>query len=151
MAECARFNGQHMGAKIDTRKAHLTRYHGDIAAVYTWINDERALVLVPHRRPGAPWYVVMEGAAYKYDDPAYLARQCAVACDVLGLEPSRPNWVRIATIINEGLPDLTRMPSAPLPEYLRGNFGRMAIKADGQMIAEQDIKIEREGVEYGAS
>lgn len=51
-----------MSTTIDTRKAHLVRQHGDLTAIYTWINDERALVLVPTYRPGAPWYVVMESA-----------------------------------------------------------------------------------------
>lgn len=138
-----------MGASLDLRKAHLSRHHGDILAIYTWVNDERALVLLPALRKGAPWYVVCESAAWKYDDPAYLAQQCAKACDVLGMEPSRPNWVRIATIIHEGLPDLIRMPSAPPAEYLRGSFGHMELRADGQKIAGEDILLEKEGASYG--
>ena len=105
-----------MPACIDLRKAHLHRQHGDLLAVYTWINGERCLVLIPAFRPKAPWYVVMESAAYQYDDPAYLARQCVKACEVLGIEPTRANWVRVGTIINEGLPDLYRMPSEPVRE-----------------------------------
>jgi hypothetical protein len=138
-----------MGATLDLRKAHLSRQHGDLTAIYTWINDERAMVLLPTYRTGAPWYVVCESAAYKYDDPAYLARQCVTACEVLGIEPSTPNWSRVASIIHEGLPELIRMPSAPLPEYLRGSFGHMELRADGQVIAGEDIRIEREGAAYG--
>ena len=139
-----------MAATIDTRKAHLVRRHGDLTAIYTWINDERALVLVPTFRPGAPWYIVLESAAFKYDDTAYLAKQCVVACDVLGIEPSRPNWTRVATIINEGLPDLIRMPSAQPPEYEKAAIGAMKLMADGKQIAGEDIHLEKEtGVTYG--
>lgn len=138
-----------MPASIDTRKAHLVRQHGDLFAIYTWVNDERALVLVPARRPGAPWYIVMESAAFRYDDTAYLARQCVKACDVLGIEPSRQNWVRVATIINEGLPDLVRMPSAPPAEQYAASFGRMELRADGDLILEDDVRLDKEGVNYG--
>lgn len=138
-----------MPASLDLRRAHLHRRHGDLLAVFTWVNDERAMVLLPAFRPGAPWYIVMESAAFKYDDPAYLARQCVTACEVLCIEPSRPNWVRVAGIIHDGLPDLIRMPSAPPAEFHRGSFGQMTLRADGQVLAQQDIRIEREGATYG--
>lgn len=138
-----------MGVTLDLRKAHLSRQHGDITAIYTWVNDERALVLVPTFRKGAPWYVVLESAAFKYDDASYLARQCVTACNVLGLEASRQNWVRLATIINEGLPDLIRMPSAPPAEYLRSSVGRMELRVDGVSVAGEDIRLEKEGASYG--
>lgn len=137
-----------MPASLDLRRAHLHRRHGDLLAVFTWVNDERAMVLLPAFRPGAPWYIVMESAAFKYDDPAYLARQCVTACEVLGIEPSRANWVRVAGIIHDGLPDLIRMPSAPPAEFHRGSFGAMTLRADGQVLAQQDIRIEREGATY---
>lgn len=139
-----------MSASLDPRRAHLTRQHGDLLAIYTWVNDERALILVPHRRPGAPWYVVMESAAYRYDDPAYLAAQCVKACDVLGLEPSRPNWVRVATIINEGLPDLVAMPSAPVREASGKRMGTLTLVEDGKEIGQEDIRVgEDVGATYG--
>jgi hypothetical protein len=140
-----------MAASINLRKAHLTRVHGDIIAVYSWMDDERALFLIPHLRPGAPWYVVKESAAFKYDDPTYLASQCATACDVLGIEPSTANWVRVATIINEGLPDLVRMPSAPPTEFSTASRGQILLREDGKTIAGEDIRLEKtEGVSYGA-
>ena len=137
-----------MAASLDLRKAHLTRIHGDLMAVYSWIDDERALFLIPHLRPGAPWYIVKESAAFKYDDPGYMARQCPVACDVLGLEPSRANWVRVATIINEGLPDLVRMPTAPLPEMHRASRGSIQLRADGKVVGAEEIKLEKQGAQY---
>ena len=139
-----------MGASIDLQKAHLSRQHGDITAICSWLNDERALFLIPTFRKGAPWYIVCESAAWRYDDPAYLATQCVKACEVLGLEPSKPNWVRVATIIHETLPDLIRMPAAPLPELRNSSVGAMTLRADGQVLAQQDIRLERaEGATYG--
>lgn len=139
-----------MGISLDLKKAHISRFHGDLCAVYTWINEERAMVLVPWRRAGAPWYVVMEPAAYKYDDPRYLATQCKKACEVLGLEPSTPNWVRVATIIHDGLPDLVSMPSAPPITYSKAAYGNMAITAEGKTVAAEEIRVpEQAGATYG--
>ena len=138
-----------MSASIDLRKAHVTRFHGDLMAVYSWIDDERALFLIPHLRAGAPWYIVKESAAFKYDDPAYMARQCAKACEVLGIEPSRPNWVRVATIIHEGLPDLVRMPSAPPKELHSAAYGHIQLRADGQLIGGEEVRLEKQGASYG--
>lgn len=137
-----------MPARIDLRKAHLHRQHGDLLAVYTWINGERALVLIPAFRPKAPWYVVLDSAAYKYDDPQYLARQCVTACEVLGIEPNKANWVRIATIINEGLPDLIAMPSEPSWVRKQREFGELVVKQAGQEIAREALVIEDKGAEY---
>lgn len=138
-----------MTATIDTSKAHLIRVHGDITAIYTWINDERAMVLAPTYRKGAPWYVVMESAAWKYNNPQYLARQCPTACEVLGIEPSTTNWARIASIINDGLPDLVRMPSMPIVAPRGDAYGALKLFADGEQIAEEAILNEvAEGATY---
>lgn len=137
-----------MPACIDLRKAHLHRQHGDLLAVYTWINAERALVLIPAYRPKSPWYVVMESAAYLYDDPAYLARACVKACEVLGIEPNRPNWVRVATIVNEGLPDLVSMPSEPAWQRPGREFGSLVVKSEGREIAAEALTVQDEGAEY---
>lgn len=134
-----------MGVQLDPRKAHAVRLHGDILAIYTWVNDERALVLLPaHRRPGSPWFIVCESAAWKYDDPRYLARQGKLAAEVLGMEETTSTWLRVATIIHEGLPDLIRMPSAPEPELSSAARGHMTLLADGKPIAGEDIRLERD-------
>lgn len=138
-----------MGASLDTRRAHAVRQHGDIIAIYTWVNDERALVLLPAYRKGAPWYVVCESAAFRYDNPHYLARQAAKAAEVLGFESSQQTWMRIATIIHEGLPDLIRMPGFQPPEPKGAAYGQMVLRADGKPIAAQDLRNTPEGVTYG--
>ncbi len=138
-----------MPATLDLRKAHASRQHGDLLVVFTWINDERAIVLVPAYRPGAPWYVVAESASFRYDDAKYVAVQCVKACEVLGIKPNTQNWARLGGIIVDSLPDLIRMPSAPRPEYRPGSFGELTLRADGKVQAQQDIRLEREGVAYG--
>ena len=129
---------------LDLNKAHLTRQLGDLMVIYTWVNDERAMVLIPAYRKGAAWYIVMESAAFKYDSRAYLVKQCRIAAEVLGMEPSPNNWMKLATVILDGLPDLIEMPSAPDPTLMAGAIGQMKLMADGQMMAGQDIRLESE-------
>lgn len=142
-----------MPATIDLSKAHMSRVHGDITAIFSWINDERALFLVPHLRKGAPWFIVCESAAYTWDDtdarniPAVIAK-ATKACEVLGIEPSPWNCRRIAGLIIDAIPDLVRMPSSPPAEYYRPSFGSMQLRADGQVIAADDIRVEKDGAEY---
>ena len=136
-----------MPVSLDLRKAHKARRHGDLLAIYTWVNDERALVLLPAHRKAAAWFVVCESAAFRYDDPSVLAAQCVKACEVLGLEPSKQNWVRIASIIHEGLADLIRMPSAPVPE-VGPSLGEIQLRVDGDLIAQTEIRQQRQGASY---
>lgn len=143
-----------MPATIDLSKAHLSRVHGDITVIFSWINDERAMILVPHLRKGAPWFVVMESAAYTWDDEdpqniPEVIRKATKACEVLGIEPSPWAVRRIAGMIIDGLPDLTRMPTSPPKEYHRANFGHMELRADGDLIAQENIRLEKEGASYG--
>lgn len=142
-----------MSATLDPRKAFLTRRHGDLIATYTWVNDERALILLPARRPGASWYVVMESAAYTWDDsnPANVpavAAKALKACEVLGLEPTPRNAQRVAAIVVDGLPDLIRMPAAPPAELRDASIGRMTLRADRRTLAEQDVRLEKGGATY---
>jgi hypothetical protein len=142
-----------MSAQIDLSKAHLSRVHGDITAIYSWLNDERALFLIPHLRKGAPWFVVMESAAFTWDDTdprnvAVVVQKSMKACEVLGIEPTPVNCRRIAGIVIDGLPDLIRMPAKPPAEYHSASFGRMELRADGQAIAGEDIRVEKEGATY---
>lgn len=139
-----------MAISLDPRKAHQTRLHGDILAIYTWVNDERAMVLIPAlRAPGSPWFIVCESAAWKYDDPHYLARQAAKAAEVLGMDETTSSWYRIATLIHEGLPDLIRMPSSPQEAEVGKAIGEMHLKSDGQIIASDVIRDTVEVPSYG--
>lgn len=137
-----------MAASIDLKHTHLHRNIGDLIIIYCWVNDERAMVLIPARRQKAPWYIVLDSAAWKYDEPEYLAKQCKIACEVLGMRPVPENWVKIAGIINDGLPDLITMPPAPLVEQMKTNMGRVELRADGETVAETDFKLDKELVTY---
>lgn len=135
---------------LDLTKAHLSRQHGDLTVVFTWVNDERAMVLIPTYRKGAAWYIVAESASYKYDNREYLKRQCMKAAEVLGMEPSPNNWIKLATIIHDALPDLITMPTGPENELTTANYGQMELRQDGKTMVAQDIKLEKEeGVSYG--
>lgn len=57
-----------MPVSLDLRKAHMSRVYGDILAVFSWMDDKRALFLIPHRRRRAPWFVVPEEAAHEWSD-----------------------------------------------------------------------------------
>lgn len=143
-----------MAANIDLSKAHLVRIHGDITAVYSYINDERALILAPSFRPGAPWFCVLESAAYSWDDEdpqniIEVVRKANKACEVLGIEPTPHNARRVAGIVIDGLPDLIRMPTAAEKEMRQSAYGRLQLKANGETIAEEDLRLEKEsGAEY---
>jgi hypothetical protein len=138
-----------MAVSIDLRRAHESHVFGEITQIYTWVNDERAMVLLPTHRKGAPWYIVCESALYKYDDPQYLAAQSRKACEVLGMTESTDTWFKVATIIHDGLETLMRMPSSQPPDMHKGSFGSMQLRGDGQLIAAQDIRLEDEGASYG--
>lgn len=121
--------------------------------VLSWINDLRALFIIPRHRKGAPWYVIEEPAAHFWrdDEPANIgnaAKKSMKACEVLGLEPNLSNSTKIIALVNDFLPDLLRMPSAPPPKFLTQNFGHMTMREGGKVLASQDIQLEDEGQEY---
>lgn len=136
-----------MGISINTRRAHAARQLGDLTFIFTWVNDERAMVIVPTFRVGAPWYIVADSAAWKYDEPAYLARQAIKAAEVLGMQGQE---VRIAGLIHDHLGDLVTMPSAPPQELSRARYGQLTLKADGMVIGGEEIRATvGEGASYG--
>lgn len=135
-----------MGASLNIKNAFKAHQIGEIIYLLTWVNDERAIVLMTHK-PKAPWFVVCESASYKYDDPTYLAAQARKAAEVLGLEYSTGSWYKIAKIIHDGLPDLIRMPSAPPTEFDKA-FGEMTLKGDGEVLKQEEMRHEKDIVEY---
>lgn len=138
-----------MGVSLDLGRAAFHRQHGDILAIFTWVNDERALVLMPAHRPKSPaWFVVCESASWRYDEPKYLAQQARVAARALGMDETQSTWLRIATIIIEGLPDLIRMRSAPDPDVLPASAGEINLSIDGDHVTTTEIKVEKAVAEY---
>lgn len=142
-----------MTACIDTNKAWLTRIHGDIAAVYTWIDEERSLVLIPIHRHKPTWFIVQDSAAYKYADDGYLMQQAFKACEVMGFGVSPGTAYRIAKIIIEGLGDLIGMPNeAPdlVETAAQKTIGEMHIlDEDGKTVASEAIHAPDGAIESG--
>lgn len=146
---------------LDITKAWKTQRHGDLQVVLTWVNDSRALVLLPTHRPKAGWYIVDESAAWRWgvDHADQAARRIAmdhamaqslVICTMLDMEPSRANRARVISIITGWVPDLVRMPSAPLPEMSSVSQGEVSLSVDGEVVREEEIKVEVEaGAKYG--
>lgn len=142
------------GVSIDLSKAHLSRQYGDITAVFSWLNDGRALFMIPTFRRGAPWFVVLEPAAHEWDDRSrtnivMVAQRAVKACEVLGIEPTPQNARRMVSIVNDAIPDLVRMPSAPPTEYYAASHGQMLLRADGVPLASEEIRVEKQGAIYG--
>jgi hypothetical protein len=160
-----------MAICIDTRKAHLSRVFGEVTAVFSWaklpddayadlsdIEEERVMYLLATYRagtpttPGSPPFVIKEKKAHLYvnsngEPLAQLTITAKKAAEVLGLGTGKA-WVKIASIILEGIPDLTRMPSSRPNEFLDGSFGSMTMREDGKVLAQQDIRFKDEGQEY---
>jgi len=137
-----------MSVTINTAQAHAVRVLGDFTVIFTWVNGERAIVLLPTHRRGAPWFVVCESAAWRYaDDPRYLARQSVKAAEVLGMDGQA---ARIGGLIHDHLTDLRRMP--PQPEPGKGVvLGEAVVRANGQVIGGHEVRDERPaGLTFGA-
>lgn len=136
-----------MGATINTAKAHKVRNIGDITLIFTWVNGERAMVLIPNQRRNAPWYIVMDSAAWKYNEPRYLAKQAVVASEVLGMDGQA---ARIGGMIHDHLDDLVRMPSSPPDQLSKATFGSLKMMADGREIGGEELRVQvGEGASYG--
>jgi len=142
-----------MTTSIDLRKAHAHYVRGDLNIVFSWMNDTRAMFLIPVHRAKAPWFVISERAAFEWNDQDQnnridLVYRAGKACDVLGFEPNMANVNRIIGLVNNFMQEFLRMPSAQPPEKTAGTYGRMQLKADGQVVAEEDIRLEKEGATY---
>lgn len=107
---------------IDLTRHAFVRELGDIRLYGTWLydaeedDDEPALVLVPAHRSahGVVPCVVALSAAFKYDNPRYLAARSLQFARVLGFEDTELSTAqKIGTIIHDHLLDLIKMPENP--------------------------------------
>jgi hypothetical protein len=143
-----------MGVSLDPRKAHSAHKYGDLTIVLSWMNDKRAMFIIPNVRTKAPWFIIPEEAAFEWSDQdtenlVYLPTRAYKACEVLGIEPSKPNVFRIISMVNNRMQDFLRMPSAQPPEKIAGTFGQMTLKEDGKIVSQAPITFEQEGASYG--
>lgn len=137
-----------MPASINLNEAFLSRVHGDLTTIYTWVNDERAIVIVPYLRKGAPWFVVCESALPNYNNERMACEKGILACNVLGIEPSIQNAMRIIRLVVDGTSDLIRMPGAPPPKLSKATFGEIKAKLNGKELASEAIRLPDLGATY---
>lgn len=122
---------------IDLTRYAFVRELGDLRLYgtwYTWFDeeerewqDEPALVLVPaYRTHGVVPCVVALSAAYKYDDPRYLARASLEFARTLGFDSNIMSAAhRIGGIIHDHLLDLIKMPENPT-EAVVGAYAQLS-------------------------
>lgn len=103
-----------------TRCSRDPRHIGDLSLYFTWIfnedqeADEPALVVIPrYQRSGFKPCVVALSAAYKYNDPRYLARVSWEFLRLLGFAQTPSEGHKIASLIADHLDDLIKMPPSP--------------------------------------
>ena len=136
-----------MPLTLDLAQVPLKRVHGDIICVFTYIgeDDERCMILLPANNRQCSWFVVCDSAAYKYDDSengdVYLWQQSILACQHLQIEPTKANIYRIAKIINDGLMDLVQMKPKKEYDQERLNIGSVTLKANGEVVAQEDFSV----------
>lgn len=136
-----------MGITINTAKAHKWRADGEVTQLLTWVNGERAMVLLATFRNESPWYVLMDSAAWECLQPQGLARKAIKAAEVLGLDTAAP---KIGGMIESWLDDLVMMPSAPEQELSKATYGQLTARADGRVIGGEEVRLPvGEGATYG--
>lgn len=110
---------------IDLTRHWFVRELGDIRLYGTWLydaeldDDEPCLVLVPAVRRGAVPCVVALSAAFRYDDPRYLARKSLEFAYALGFDDNPMSAAhKIGGIIYDHLLDLIKLPENPTEEVV---------------------------------
>jgi hypothetical protein len=121
--------------------SRFQRVHGDIVASYQYVNGERAMILWPRHRKGVPAFIVCDSAAFKYDDPKYLASQGRKCAEMWGMESSATVWFRVATIIHEGLGDLIRLPPEPVQVVSGPVIGEASLRMNGVEVGGAEVKM----------
>lgn len=105
---------------IDLTRYAFTRDVGDLSIYGTWLyNDDQedtepCLVVIPrYRRTGFMPIVVALSAAYRYNNPRYLAHAASTFAQTLGFEDSLTQARKVATMIHDHLLELLNMPLDP--------------------------------------
>lgn len=139
-----------MTLSVNTRRAHKWRTVGDVTQILTWVNNERAMILLATHREGAPWYILPEPVAHELVDDDGLKARAIKAASVIGLDGSAAAVVKVGRMIDEWLDDLVVMPSAPPPQMSKATYGERILRADGKEIAGEEIRLPvADGAVYG--
>lgn len=112
---------------LDLTRHYFKRDLGDITVFGVWVplpdshdDVEPALALVPRYRIVQMPVVVCLSAAYRYDNPVYMAQKSHEFCKALGFEPGISTSLKIANIINDHMSDLISMPPEPTETVVVG-------------------------------
>lgn len=131
----------------------LTRYQwkrdvGDLTIFGTWLynedqeDTEPCLVVIPRfRLNGVKPFVLALSAAFRYNDPRYLARVVATIATGLGFEGSMTKAHQIASVIHDHLPDLLNMPLDPSVAVV---VGEASVDLGGQKHTIEVLDYERQ-------
>lgn len=117
---------------LDLTLRHSTRQVRDLEVVGTWVGVdelEPAIVIRPAFRPAKPCVIALS-AAFKYDDPRYLAHSARAFGKIMGLSDDIRTTAQLADLIHESLTDLLKIPPAPTTEKVVGEVEVQA--ADGR-------------------
>ena len=105
---------------IDLSRHHFVRELSDLMIFGTWLyNDDQedtepCLVVIPrYRRDGFKPVVVALSAAYRYNNPRYLAHAASAFAQSLGYKNDLTQARKVATLIYDHLLDLLTMPLDP--------------------------------------
>lgn len=120
---------------IDLTRYAFVRQLGDMSLYGTWLmNDsqestEPCLVVIPsNRTTGFRPAVIALSAAFRYNDPRYLARASSVFARNLGMD-SMVSAHKLANLIFDHLGDLVTMPEDPQHAIV---VGEASITMDGR-------------------
>lgn len=113
---------------IDLTRHTFKREVGELAIYGTWIYNEDqedyepALVVINALNPRRfkPCVVALS-AAYKYNEPAYMARVAKEFVTLLGLQDSMTMAYKVAMLIEDSLGDLLTMPPNPTDKIVVGD------------------------------
>lgn len=118
---------------MTTPAIDLTRYAwkrelGDVAIFGTWLynedqeDTEPCLVLIPrYRTTGFKPVIIALSAAFRYNNPRYLAQVAGTISQSLGFSDDLTTARKIATLIYDHLGDLLNMPVDPTVAQVIGS------------------------------
>lgn len=112
---------------IDLTRHAWKRDAGDFSIYGTWVfnedqeDTEPCLVVIPRYRTGGFRPVVIAlSAAFRYNDPRYLARVTPVFLKMLGFDDGLSKAHALASLIHDHLYDLITMPVDPTAAIVVG-------------------------------
>lgn len=105
---------------IDLTRHHFKRDVRDLTVFGTWLwnedqeDTEPAIVILPrYRLNGVKPVCIALSAVFRYNDPRYLARAAGYFAKQLGFGDNIMTAHRIASIIDDSIDDLLKMPNDP--------------------------------------